>query len=125
MRPQSYKNSDSLEYWPKEMTLMAYEGEIFFVEMPKKKYYSVMGGYYFGRGNSAELMQMPASYSIDAQKTDKAIYIGTIKYTRDVFYKWKKAEVLEEYKDIFPEFVKLYGKKVKLRKALAKAYGLK
>ena len=120
MRPAIYRDNRVLQNWPDAMVLSAYVGEDFLIETDRKKYFAVAGGYLFGRNSGVELMQIPLSFVVDIEPSDSAVYIGTIKITRDVFYKWKGVEVVDEYNKAAAIFYKVYGRKVKLRKALAR-----
>ena len=112
MRPAIYRNNRVLENWPGALVLSAFVGEDFLIELDQKKFFAVAGGYYFGRNSGVELMQIPLSFV--------AVYIGTIKITRDVFYKWKNIEVVDEYNKAAAVFYGVYGKKIRLKKALAR-----
>jgi hypothetical protein len=120
MRPAIYRNNRVLANWPDNMTLSAYVGEDFLIETGQKKFFAVAGGYFFGRSGGVELMQIPLSFVVDIEPSDKAVYIGTLKITRDVFYKWKDVEVVDEYNKAAAIFYSVYGKKYRLRKALAR-----
>jgi len=53
-----------------------------------------------------------------AQAGDKAVYIGTVRYTRDEFFEIKKVAIVDDYERANSEFRKKFGTKIALRKAL-------
>jgi hypothetical protein len=60
---------------------------------------------------------VPGSFYIDIKPEDKAVYVGTIKYTRDNFWNIKRIQIIDDYNKTMPEFrAKFPG--MELRKAL-------
>jgi hypothetical protein len=107
------------------MKLMAYEGETFYIMLKKIKYFGIAAAFYMERDGEAEFIFAPAAFALDIQPGDKAIYIGTIKYTRDLYYEWKNVEVIDEYNSVLPDFRKKFAASVKLRKTLTHWLGSK
>ncbi|NMB66201.1 MAG: hypothetical protein GYA16_15150 [Spirochaetes bacterium] len=64
---------------------------------------------------------LPAGWVVYPQSKDKAIYIGTIKYTRDEFFRITKVEIIDEFDSVSKEFYEKYGNTIKLKKSLLKA----
>lgn len=123
MKPYTAKEEEVYRNWPAEMRIMAFENETFFVPLKNMKYFGIAAAYYAERNGEAEFIYVPALFPLDIRKDDEAIYIGTIKYTRDEYYYWKKVQVIDEYNQALPEFEAKFGTSVKLRKALTKYYG--
>jgi|GEM_PF-1634265 hypothetical protein len=60
---------------------------------------------------------VPASFYLDIKADDQAIYVGTIKYTRDNFWNITNIQIIDDYNKELPAFkAKFPG--FKLRKAL-------
>jgi hypothetical protein len=111
-------DDDTWKKWP--VMVGGLENEPFYYGIPNRRYYAVMAGYMLARSGGYELIKFPVSFTLDIQPGDRAIYIGTIKFTRDPFYHTKKIEVYDEYAKVMPEFTAHYGRGIKLKKALAK-----
>jgi hypothetical protein len=62
---------------------------------------------------------VPASFYIDIKPDDanRAIYVGTIKYTRDNFWNVTRIQILDESKEMAPIFAKKFPG-MKIRRAL-------
>jgi hypothetical protein len=106
------------ENWPVQVA--GNEGQTFYYGIPNRRCYAVMAGYFLSRSDSYEIIHLPVSFTLDIQPGDGAVYIGTIKFTRDAFYNVKRIDVYDEYAKVYPEFVKIYGPGVKLKKAVAR-----
>ncbi|GMT49400.1 MAG: hypothetical protein IEMM0008_0939 [bacterium] len=95
------------------------------IEMSNKK----VGTTYIRRRNyteqipiiktTIENLVLPGGYKVNTQDGDKAIYIGTLKYTRDEFNQIINSKIIDNYKKENMKFVKKFGTKYKLRKSLA------
>lgn len=64
---------------------------------------------------------LPAGWVVNQQSNAKAIYIGTIKYTRDEFFRITKVEVIDEFDTVSKEFYEKYGTTIQLAKSLLKS----
>lgn len=64
---------------------------------------------------------LPAGWIVNAQSGDKAVYIGTIKYQRDEFFRITKVEIIDEFETVSKEFYEKYGNAVPLKKSLLKS----
>ena len=62
----------------------------------------------------------PVGVKVEIQPGDKAVYIGTIKYTRNINFEIYKAEILDEFSRENAAFRKKFGTKYKLKKRIAK-----
>lgn len=118
MTPQKNRSKKAYSAWPEDMKLMAYEGETFCIPLKKMKYFGVAAAFYMERSGEAEFISVPAAFALDIRQDDRAIYIGTIKYTRDLYYSFKNVEVIDEYKSVVAGFNNNFGHSVVLRKAL-------
>lgn len=97
-------------------------GKTFFFKVPKDKKYMVEASILtsYGRYGAKTQILLPMSFKVDIKKSDKAVYIGKIKYTRDDFNSVTKVELVDDYKKAKKQFKKKFGNKYKLRKALVK-----
>jgi hypothetical protein len=125
MRPLKGRDRKSFVSWPDDTKIMSFEGETFFVFVKKAKLFGTAAAYFMERNGRSEFIMAPASFSLDIRKGDEAIYIGTIKYKRDMYYQWEKIEVLDEYAGAYAEFRKLFDASVRIRKAPARWLGEK
>jgi hypothetical protein len=71
--------------------------------------------------NDGVYAYLPAGWVVNQQSKDKAIYIGTIKYTRDEFFRITKVEIIDEFDEISKEFYTKYGNSIQLKKSLLKS----
>lgn len=62
------------------------------------------------------ILLLPGGLKYHVKASDKAIYIGTIKYHRDDFNEVIKVELLNEYKQAKRAFQKKFGKSVQLKR---------
>ena len=63
-------------------------------------------------------IHLPVDFKLDIQPSDKAIYIGHIRYERDDFNSITRVELKDDYVIAEKMFRKQYGSKYKLRKSL-------
>jgi hypothetical protein len=117
LRSEKAHENSFWDAWP--VKIEGYEGQTFYYPVRNSRIYGVMAGYLMGRGNSYEMIHLPVLFTIDINPGDKAVYIGTIRFKRDLFYNVKKIDVFDEYAKVLPEFLKNYGSGVKLKKAVA------
>ncbi len=118
MRPSTERSEKEYRGWSGDMRLMAFENETFCVILKRMKYFGIAASYFAERNGEAEFIYVPASFPIDVRDDDRAIYIGTIKYTRDEYYDWKDLKVIDEYNQALPAFRQKFGSSIRLRKAL-------
>lgn len=97
-------------------------GKIFFFKVPRDMKYIVEGSILteFSRYGNTGTISLPVGFKIDIKPTDKAVYIGKIRYTRDDFNSITKIELKDGYRQALRQFRKKFGKKYKLRKSLVK-----
>lgn len=99
-------------------------GKTFYVKFKRKPIYFYYGFILMdinednGEGIYAYL---PAEWVVDPKSEEKAIYIGTIKYTRDEFFRITKVEIIDEYDTVSKEFYAKYGNSIPLKKSLLKS----
>lgn len=62
-------------------------------------------------------MYLPGGLELITKPSDKAIYIGTIRYYRDDYNEITKVSLIDDYKKTNKEFSEQFGDAVKLRKA--------
>jgi hypothetical protein len=105
-------------------------GKEFFVTHPVKPFFILRGFIFMNleikvtSGDQApDAGQAPLNglFQIDVKPGDRAVYIGTLRYTRDEFFE-TEATVRDDYARAKVEFEKRFGKSLVLRKALAKPF---
>lgn len=97
-------------------------GKVFFFKVPRNLKYIVDGEVLtvFSRFGSEKII-LPTGFKINIKSSDKAIYIGKIRYIRDDFNSITRVELKDNYKKARRLFRKKFGKKYKLRKSLVKS----
>lgn len=70
-------------------------------------------------GGPPDQALLPGGWRVDVRPEDRAVYIGTLHYRRDEFWKVTGVEVEDEYESVSAECQKRWGPGVTLRKALA------
>lgn len=96
-------------------------GKVFFFKVPRNLKYIVDGQILtvFSRFGSEKII-LPTGFKINIKPTDKAVYIGKIRYIRDDFNSITRVQLKDEYRKASRVFRKKFGKKYKLRKSLIK-----
>lgn len=96
-------------------------GKVFFFKVPRNLKYIVDGEVLtvFSRFGSEKII-LPTGFKINIKSSDKAVYIGKIRYIRDDFNSITRVELKDNYKKARRLFRKKFGKKYKLRKSLIK-----
>lgn len=61
---------------------------------------------------------LPGGLKVNVKPTDRAIYIGTVRYHRNEFFDITKARVIDEFSKVRKVFRKKYGKSIPLKKRL-------
>lgn len=94
--------------------------KVFFFKVPRNMKYMVEASVLteFSRYGNTGRIWLPMWFKIDIKPTDKAIYIGNIKYTRDDFNSITNIKLEDNYKNAEKIFRKKFGRKYKLRKSL-------
>ena len=94
-------------------------GKVFFFKVPRDLKYIVDGEILttFSRYGSEKII-LPTGFKINIKSSDKAVYIGDIRYKRDDFNSITRIELKDNYRKARRVFRKKFGKKYKLRKSL-------
>lgn len=95
-------------------------GKVFFFKLPRNMKYMVEGSVLteFSRHGNTGRIWLPIWFQIDIKPTDKAIYIGKIKFTRDDFNSITNIELKDDYSNANKLFRKKFGGRYTLRKSL-------
>lgn len=88
----------------------------FFVLSKNKPFYILIGELWL---DGADKVYFPAGLKINIRPTDKAVYIGTLRYHRNEFFHFPKYGVIDDYEQAKAEFRKKFGNRYPLVKALA------
>lgn len=101
-------------------------GEEFYVKSDRAPFYVIGGVVVLVSGNNRRYDQayVPGGFKVDVRAGDKAVYIGTISYVRDEFFRITQVRVVDDYERVNAEFRKRFGTRHSLRKALATAVKL-
>ena len=70
---------------------------------------------------SQDRLWFPGGLYYDVPNGADAVYVGTLRYTRDDFNKIKKVELINEYKSASREFSSRFGKGARLTQSLLKS----
>ncbi|HZE11421.1 MAG TPA: hypothetical protein VE034_07545 [Burkholderiales bacterium] len=90
--------------------------QTFFVRGDKKTFYVLIGELWL---SAADKAYFPAGLKVDVRPTDRAVYVGTLRYRRNEFFQVTKREVIDDYERANAEFRKRFGSSQTLRKSLA------
>jgi hypothetical protein len=93
-------------------------GELFFRKNLNKTLYILIGRF-FTSGSGVDEIFLPGIQKITIQSNDKAVYIGTIRYTRNEYFDITKTEIIDDFNKANTEFRKKFGSSIQLRKSLA------
>lgn len=94
-----------------------------FASMPRKTFHILLGAILMDDSNPEDVAYLPGGFKVSVRDDDRAIYIGTLHYHRDEFFKIKKVRVEDDFDRAAADFRKQFGKGAKLRKALARPQG--
>jgi hypothetical protein len=117
---------DKLRPLPQDPRVADYAGRIeapldgtFFVRSKAEPAY-LLGGILFLEftGNSQQRVYFPGGLRVDVKPGDRAVYVGTLRYTRDEFFEIKRTQVVDEHREASREFAAKFGSGAALRKAL-------
>ena len=104
---------------------MLYEpfNETFYVVQKPRPAFFTAGFTYlsWGTRDGTERAWFPGGWKVEIKPGDRAVYMGTIRYTRNEFFDIKKVQLIDEYAKEKREFEKRFGTSVKLMKRLAMA----
>ena len=131
--PGGYKNKVRLltdEQWrevAQPLTMEDYRdnlhfdlGATSFASMPRKSFYILLGAILMDDRNPQDAAYLPGGYKVDVRDSDKAVYIGTLHYHRNEFFKITRIQVEDDYARAAADFRKQFGAGAKLRKSLAR-----
>lgn len=112
---------DSLDYSMRSRqwknTLNAFWGQTYLKETKAQKTYLNAGMLYLD-STSMDRAWLPGGFSFTPPANAKAVYIGTVRYTRDDFWNITQVHIIDEYKEARTEFEEYFGKSIHLEKAL-------
>lgn len=96
-------------------------GDEFYVKSGRTPFYILAGVVVLASGNNQRYDQayLPGGLKVDIRAGDKAVYIGTVSYVRDEFFRITQMRVIDDYERVNAEFRKRFGSRHALRKALA------
>lgn len=95
-------------------------GENFFIKGSNKPFYLLTGAIYteMSSNGTRQNANLPGGAKIELRSNDKAVYIGTVRYTRNEYFDITRSEIIDEYDQANAAFKKKFGVKYNLRKAL-------
>ena len=117
---------DKLRPLPQDPRVADYAGRIeaplggtFFVRSKAAPAY-LLGGILFLEftGSSQQRVYFPGGLRVDVKPGDRAVYVGTLRYTRDEFFEIKRTQIVDEHREAAKEFAAKFGGGATLRKAL-------
>lgn len=96
-------------------------GESFYVKGSNKPFYVLTGVIYtvVSSDGAMQYVNLPGGIKVDVHSKDKAVYIGTLRYTRNEYFDITHAEITDDYERDNAAFKKKFGVRYNLRKALA------
>jgi hypothetical protein len=96
-------------------------GEPFYIKGSNKPFYFLTGVIYTEVSSKGAMqnVNLPGGVKIELRSNDKAVYVGTIRYTRNEYFDITRAEINDDYDRANAAFKKKFGVKYNLRKVLA------
>jgi len=94
-------------------------GKVFFLTGKRQRTY-LKGAMVNLDLHDQERLWFPGGLYFDIPKDADAIYLGTLRYTRNDFNEIKKVELVNEYKSASKEFSSRFGKRAMLTQSLLK-----
>ena len=95
-------------------------GELVFVACPRRSFSVVQGQIYMKYDTPPfDKALLPQGVRVEVHPEDRAVYIGTIEYRRDEFFKIIGIGVEDEFREAEAAYRSLFGAEVPLRKSLA------
>jgi hypothetical protein len=95
-------------------------GATSFASMPRRAFYVLLGAILMDDSNPQDVAYLPGAFRVGVRDDDRAIYVGTLHYHRDEFFKVKRVRVEDDFERALADFRKQFGPKARLRKSLAK-----
>ena len=93
--------------------------DIFMLEVPREDFYILKGWVLMDATKGNGSAPMPGQFRVDVQDGDRAVYIGTIHYTRNAFFRITDVRVKDESRAAASAVRDRLGNGVTLRKTLA------
>lgn len=95
-------------------------GQPFYVKLADKPFYILSGVIYTDVQANAvpDSVNLPGGLRVNLHPNDRAVYIGTIRFTRNEYFDITKAQIIDDYARANAEFKKKFGVHYNLRKAL-------
>lgn len=95
-------------------------GKPFYIKENDKPFYFLTEQIFTVLSDGArEYVNLPGGVKINIHHGDKAVYIGTLRFTRNEYFDITKAQIIDDYKHANAAFKKKFGVKYNMRKALA------
>lgn len=118
-----FTGQEAAEFTPDELgwgdfqnTIKAPVGETFYTIAPGNQAH-INGGMLMLTLEMDDRLYFPGGWYYSAEAGSEALYIGTIKYTRNDFYETESVEIIDEYPQARKAFAKKFGD-MPLKKAL-------
>ena len=94
-------------------------GEPFYIKSNHKSFFVLEGIIYtIMTGRTWETVEVPGGLKVELHSNDKAVYIGTLRYSRNEYFDITKSQIIDDYDRANAAFKKKFGVKYNLRKAL-------
>lgn len=95
--------------------------ETFYASMPRQTFYFLLGEILMRVGDGpSDSAYLPGGFKISVRDDDRGVYIGTLHYHRDEFFRISSVRAENHYEQALADYQKQFGAGAKLRKSLAK-----
>lgn len=99
-------------------------GKTYFFSVPRSRPYLVEGQITTSMRDFVERrILLPSPIRVEMRSDDRAIYVGTLRLTRDDFNEVIAVEVVDEYRQASRDFAQRFGGGIELRRALLQIPG--
>lgn len=112
---QAMLDPGNIRYRDHKLIIKAPLGKEFFAIAPYSRANITGAMLYLNAGDET---YFPGGWRYAGSAGDKALYLGTIRYRRNVFYEIVGREIVDEYPQANAAFTKKFGTSMKLKKAL-------
>ncbi len=94
-------------------------GEPFYINGGEKPFYMLTGIIYttVTSDGAMDTVNLPGGLKVNFHAGDRAVYIGTLRYTRNDYFDITKAQIIDDYARANAAFKKKFGVKYDLKKA--------
>lgn len=116
--PAPVNTSITMSEW--QNAIEAEQGKTFFLQTKRQRTH-LKGAMITLDAINQDRIWLPGGLYFDVPKDTRAVYLGTLRYTRSDFNDIKKVEVIDEYKKTLAELKNRFGSNATMKRSLLKS----